>query len=66
MHQLERMNAKDIINDVFLMGGATWLTASDADIFDTVSGDVHHCYTAHDHTLKLYEIHQAYHGKEEK
>lgn len=45
------------------MGGATWINEDDSYIFETINGDINHCYTKHDNTLKLYQIHQAYHGK---
>lgn len=62
---LKELNVLSIINNVYFMGGATWLNSDDADIFDWVSTSINHCYTKRDHTLMLYKYHQIYFGKKE-
>ncbi|CAI2371862.1 unnamed protein product [Moneuplotes crassus] len=66
LETLKKLNVTSIIDNVYFMGGATWLNISDVDIFDTVNTSVNHSYTKRDHTLTLYEYHQIYFGKKSK
>jgi len=64
LQTLNTLGVKSLIKNVYFMGGATWLNVNEADIFDTVSKSINHCYTKRDHTLSLYQYHQKYFNKE--
>ena len=56
LEELHRLGAKNIVNNVYLMGGAATLTAADSEIFEVMSGDLVQVYTPSDRVLDLYQL----------
>jgi hypothetical protein len=56
LQELHRLDAKGIVNNVYLMGGATTIRANETDIFDVISGNLTHIYTPSDRILDLYDF----------
>jgi hypothetical protein len=56
LEELHKMDAHGIIKDVYLLGGATTITANDTEIFNIISGKLIHVYTPSDRILDFYEL----------
>mmetsp|Transcript_38603 Transcript_38603/g.38139 ORF Transcript_38603/g.38139 Transcript_38603/m.38139 type:complete len:276 (+) Transcript_38603:348-1175(+) len=56
IEELHRLGVKDIIQDVYLLGGATTINEIDYPMFDVLNGKLVQVYTPSDRILDFYEL----------
>ena len=56
LEELHRLGIKNVVKDVYLLGGASTWNVTDIDIFDTMTGVVTNVYTPEDRILDFYKI----------
>lgn len=56
IEELHRLGQRDVIKDVYFMGGATTINDEDYNIFDVVNGKIVQIFTPSDRILDFYEL----------